>query len=113
MVADRVTRGAREVAFAPFSTDVTLPDASGSPCVFVPVLTGVKVDTGSRKAGIGPGVLKRLWVIFSNWLRKEGRSRGLGVATAMGSGVGREGSVGNSRIRSVAGSSGPVCTMSI
>ena len=35
------------------------------------------------------------------------------MATAMGSGVGPEGGVCNSRIHSVAGSSGPVCTVSI
>ena len=48
----------REVASAPFSADLTLPDASGSSCVSVPVLTGVGVDNGSRKVGIGPEVLK-------------------------------------------------------
>ena len=90
-----------------------LPDASGSSCVSVPVLTGVGVDTGSRKVGIGLGVLKRLWVIFSSSLRKEGRTRGLGVATEMGSGIGPEGGVGSSLIRSVAGSSGHVYTVSI
>ena len=113
MVADRVTRGAREVSSIPLFVDLTLPDVSGSPCVSVPVLMGVGVDTGSRKAGIGPGVLKGVWVIFSNWLRKEGRTRGLGVATVMGSGVGLEGGVGNSRIRSAAGSSAPVYAVSI
>ena len=35
------------------------------------------------------------------------------MATAMGSGVGPEGGVCNSYIRSTAGSSGPVCTVSI
>ena len=74
---------------------------------------GVGVDTGSRKARIGPGVLKGLWVIFSSWLRKEGHTRGLGVATKMGSGVGPEGGVNNSLIRFATGSSGPVCTVSI
>ena len=93
--------------------DLTLPDASGLPRVSVPVLTGVGVDTGSWNVGIGPGVLKRVCTILSNWLRKEGRTRGFGVATAMGSGVGPEGDVGNSRIRSAAGSSGPVCNLSI
>ena len=44
---------------------------------------------------------------------KEGRTRGRGVATAMGSGVGPEGGVGNSRIGSAVGSFGPVCTASI
>ena len=79
----------------------------------MPVFTGVGVDIGSRKVGIGPGVLKGLWVIFSSWLRKERRTRGLGVATEMGSGVGLEGAVGNSLIRSGASSSDPVCTVSI
>ena len=113
MVADRVTRGAREVAFVPLSTDLTLPDASGSPCISVPVLMGVGVDTRSWKSGIGLGVLKGVCTILSNWLRKEGHTRGLGVATAMSSDVEPEGGVGNSRIRSAAGSSGPVCTVSI
>ena len=35
------------------------------------------------------------------------------MATVMGSGVGLEGGVGNSRIRSVVGFSDPVCTASI
>ena len=113
MVANRVTCGTREVAFVPLSADLTLPDASGSPCVSMPVLTGVGVDTRSRKVGIGPRVLKRVWVIFSNWLRKEGHTKGLGMATEMGSGVGPEGGVGNSLIRSAASSSGPVYAVSI
>ena len=103
----------REVASAPLSADLTLPDASDLPCVSVPVLTGVGVDPGSRMAEIGPGVLKGVWVIFSNWLKKEGRTKGLGMATVMDSGVGPEGGVGNSRIRSAAGSSSSVCTVSI
>ena len=111
--ADRVTRAARVVASAPFSADLTLPDASGLSYVSVSVLTGVGVDIGSRKAGIGPGVLKGLRVIFSSWLRKEGCTRGLGVATEMGSGVGPKGGVGNSLIRSAAGSSSPICIVSI
>ena len=90
-----------------------LPDASALSCVSVPVLTGVGVDTGSLKARIGPGVLKGVCTILSNWLRKEGRTRGLRVATVMGSDVEPEGSVGNSHIRSAAGSSGLVCTVSI
>ena len=81
MATDRVTRVAREVASTPFSADLMQPDASGSPCVHVSVLTGVGVDTESRKVGLGPGVLKGLWFIFSNWLKKEGRTKGLGVAT--------------------------------
>ena len=113
MDADQVTRATKEVATAPFSTDLMLPDASDSSCVSVPVHMGVGVDTGSWKAGIGPGVLKGLWAIFSNWLRQEGRTRGLGVVTEMGSGVGLEGGVGNSFIHSAAGSSGSVCTVSI
>ena len=52
-------------------------------------------------------------MIVSNWLRKEGRTKDLGVAKEIGSGVGREGGVGNSLIRSVVGSSGPVCIVSI
>ena len=66
LVADRVTLGAREVASVPLSADLTLPDASGSPYVSVPILMGVGVDTGSWKVGIGPGVLKGVWVIFSS-----------------------------------------------
>ena len=113
MVVDRVTLGAREVVSAPLSADFTLPDTSGSPCVSVPMLTGVGVDTGSRNTGPSPGVLKGVLVIVSNWLRKEGRTKDLGVATEMGSGVGPEGGVGNSLIRSTVGSSGPVCIVSI
>ena len=41
------------------------------------------------------------------------RTSGLGVATAMGSGIGPEGGVGNSHIRSAVGSFSPVCTVSI
>ena len=113
MDADRVTLGAREVDSTPLSTDFTLPETSGSPCVCVPVLTGVGVDTGSRNIGPGPGVLKGVLVIVSNWLRKEGRNKGLGVATEMGSEEGPEGGVGNSLIRSAVGSFGPVCIVSI
>ena len=113
MAADWVTRVAREVASAPFSANLTLPNASNLPYVSVPVLTGVGVDTGSWKAGLGPKVLKELWVIFFNWLKKEGSTRGLGVATEIGLGVGPKGGVDNSLIRSAAGSSGPVCAVSI
>ena len=115
MVADRVTPGAREVVSAPLSADFILLDTSGSPCVSVPVLTGVGVDTESWNTGPGPGpgVLKGVLVIVSNWLRKEGRTKDLGVAIEMGSGVGPEGGVGNSLIRSTVGSSGPVCIVSI
>ena len=113
MVVDRVTRGAKEVASVPLSADLTLPDASGLPCVSVSVLTGVGVDTGSRKAGIGPGVLKGVCIILSNWLRKEGCTKGLGVATAMGLGVEPGGGVDNSRIHSAASYSSPVYTVSI
>ena len=74
MAADRVTLGAREVVSTPLSVDFTLPETSGSPCVSVPVLTGVGVDTGSRNIGPSPRVLKGVLVIVSNWLRKEGRA---------------------------------------
>ena len=77
------------------------------------MLTGVGVDAGSRNTGPGPGVLKGVWVMVSNWLKKEGRTTDLGVATVKGSGVGPEGGVDNSLIRSVAGSFGPVCIVSI
>ena len=66
MDVDRVTLGAKEVVSAPLSADFTLPETSGSPCVSVPVLTGVDVDTGSRNIGPGPGVLKGVLVIVSN-----------------------------------------------
>ena len=113
MAADRVTFGAREVVFVPLSIDFTLPKTSGSPCVSVPTLMGVGDDTGSRNMGPGPRVLKGVLVIVSNCLRKEGRTKDPGVAKEMGSGVGPEGGVGNSLIRSAIGSSGPVCTVSI
>ena len=63
--------------------------------------------------GIGLGVLKGLWVILSNWLRKEGRTRGLGVTTEMGSGIEPKGGVGSSLIRSATDSSGLVYIVSI
>ena len=66
LVADRVIRAAREVASVPLSADLTLPDASDSPCVFVPVFMGVEVDTGSRNIGPGSEVLNGVCVIFSN-----------------------------------------------
>ena len=86
-----------------------LPETSGVSCVSVSTLVGVGEDTGSRKLGPCPGVLKG---VFS-CLRKEGRTKDTGVAKEMDSGVGPEGGVGNSRIRSAIGSSGPVCTTSI
>ena len=51
--------------------------------------------------------------MVSSYLRKEGRNKDIGVAKEMGSGVGPEGGVGNSLIRSASCSSGPVCTTSI
>ena len=51
--------------------------------------------------------------MVSNCLRKEGHNKDIGVAKEMGSGVGPEGGVGNSLIRSASCSSGPVCTTSI
>ena len=77
------------------------------------MLTEVGVDAGSRNTGPGPGVLKEVLVMVSNWLRKEGRTKDLGIAIEMGSGVGHERGVGSSLIRSVAGSSSPVCIVSI
>ena len=77
------------------------------------MLTGVGVDTGSWNIGPGPGVLKGVLLIVSNWLRKEGCNKGLGVETEMGSGEGLEGGVGNSLIRSAVGSFGLVCIVSI
>ena len=112
MAADRVTLGAREFVSAPLSANFTLPETSGSPCV-VPVFTGVGVDTGSRNTGPGPGVLKGVLVIVSNWLRNKGRTTDLGVAKEKGSGVGPEGGVGNSLICSAVGSSDPICIVSI
>ena len=120
LATDRVILGVREVVSAPLSANFTLPETSGSPyisgspCVSVPVLTVVGVDTGSRNTGPGSGFLKGVLVIVSNRLRKEGRTKGLGMATEMGSGVGPEGGpVGNSLIRSTVGSSGPICIVSI
>ena len=51
--------------------------------------------------------------MVSSCLRKEGRNKDIGVAKEMGSGVGPEGGVGNSLIRSASCSSGPVYTTSI
>ena len=113
MVADRVTLGAREVVSVPLSADFALPETSGSPCVSVLMLTAVGDDTGSRNLGPGPGVLKGVFVIVSSCLRKEGRTKEVGVAKEMGSGVGPNGGVGNSLIRSAIGSSSLVCMVSI
>ena len=113
MAADRVILGAREVVSVPLSADFILPETSESPCVSVPVLKGVGDDIGSRNMGPGPGVLKGVFVMVSNCLRKEGRTKEAGVAKEMGSGVRLDGGVGNSLIRSAIGSSGPVCMVSI
>ena len=51
--------------------------------------------------------------MVSSCLKKEGRNKDIGVAKEMGSGVGPEGGIGNSLIRSASCSSGPVCTTSI
>ena len=110
MVADRVTRGAREVVSVSLSADLMLPETSGVSCVSVPALAGVGEDAGSRKLGPCPGVLKGVFMMVSICLRKEGRTKDTGVAKEMDLGVGPEGGVGNSRIRSAIGSSGPVCT---
>ena len=62
---------------------------------------------------LGPEVLKEVLVIVSSSLRKERRTKDPGVVKEMGSGVGPEGGVGNSLIRSAIGSFGPVCNVSI
>ena len=113
MAADRVILGAREVVSVPLSTNFTLAETSGSPCVSVPVLKGVGNDTGNRNMGPGPGVLKGVFVMVSSCLRKEGRTKDPRVAKEMGSGVRPDGGVGNSLIRSAIGSSGLVCMVSI
>ena len=113
MATDQVTLGAREVVSVPLSADFALPETSGSPCVSVPMLTAIGDDTGSRNMGPGPRVLKGVFVIVSSCLRKEGHTKEVGVAKEMGSGVGPDGGVGNSLIRSAIGSSGPVCIVSI
>ena len=111
--ADLVTRAAREVATAPPSADLLLPEAFDLSCVFGPVLADVSVDTGGLMAEIVPGVLKGLRVILSNSLMNEGCTRGLGVTKAIGSRVGPIGGVGSSLIRFATGSSGPICIVSI
>ena len=70
--ADLVTCAAREVASAPLSANLLLPEASGSSCVSGPVLSGVGVDTGSQMVKIVPRVLKGLRVIFSTSLMNKG-----------------------------------------
>ena len=80
MAVDQVILGAREVVSVPLSADFTLPETSGSPCVSMPVLKGVGVDTGSWNMGPSSGVLKRVLVIVSNCLRKEGCTKEAGVA---------------------------------
>ena len=113
MAADRVIRGASEVVSMPLSADLMLPETSGVSCVSVPTLAGVGEDTGSRKIGPCPGGLKGVFTTVSSCWRKEERTKETGVDKKMGSGVGPEGGVGNSRIRSIICSSGPVCTTSI
>ena len=90
-----------------------LPETSGVSCVSVPILAGVGEDAESQKLGTCPGVLKGVFMMVSICLRKEGRTKDMGVAKEMDSGVGPEGGVGNSRIRFAIGSSGSVCTTSI
>ena len=90
-----------------------LPETSGVPCVSMPTLADVGEDTGSRKLGSCPRVLKGVFMMVSSCLRNEGRTKDTGVAKEMGSRVGPGGGVGNSLIRFVIGSSGPVCTTSI
>ena len=97
----------------PLSADLMLPKTSGVSCVSVSTLAGVGEDAGSRKLGPYPRVLKGVFTMVSICLRKEGRTKDTGVAKEMDSGVGPEGGVGNSCIRSAIGSSGPVCTTSI
>ena len=46
--ADLVTRAAREVASAPPSADLPLPEASGSSSVSGPVLAGIGIDGQDR-----------------------------------------------------------------
>ena len=113
LAADRVTLGAREVVSVPLSADLMLPKTSGVSCVSVPTLTGVGEDTKSRKLGPCFGILKGVFTMVSNCLRKEGRTKDNGVAKEMGSGVGPGGGIGNSLIRSAICSSSPVCTTSI
>ena len=110
---DLVTRVAREVAFAPPSADLPLPEASGLSCISKPVLAGVGVDTRSLMVGIVHGVLKELRVILSSSLIKEGLTRGLSVTNEIGSGIEHVGGVGSFLICSATGSAGPVCIMSI
>ena len=112
-VADLVTRATRDVASAPPSAELPLPEASGLSYVSGPVLAGVGIETGSPMVGIVPGVLRGFWVILSSSLMKEGLTRGLGVTNEIGSGVEPVGGVGSSLIRSAMGSSGPICIVSI
>ena len=107
MAADQVIVGAIEVVSVPLP--FTLPETFGLPCVSVPVLKGIGIDTGSWNMGLGPGVLKGVSVT----LRKEGHTKEVGVAKEMGLGVRPNGGVGNSLICSAIGSSGPVCMVSI
>ena len=88
MVAERVTRGAREVVSVPLSADLMLPETSGVSCISVPTLASVGEDTGSRKLGLCPGVLKGVFTMVSSCLRKEESTKDTGVAKEMGSGLG-------------------------
>ena len=97
----------------PLSADLMPPETSGSPCVSVPILKAAGDETESRKLGPYSGTLKGVFTTVSNCFRKEGRTQGPGVPKEMGFGVGPEGGVGNSLIRSAICSSGPVCTTSV
>ena len=88
LAADWVTLGVREVVSVPLSADCMLPETSGVSCVFVPTLTDVGEDTGSRKLGPCSGTLKGVFTMVSSCLRKEGRTKDIGVAKEMDSGVG-------------------------
>ena len=113
MATDRVICDVSEVVSVPLSADLTLPETSDVSCVSVPTLKGVGENTGSQKLGPYFGILKGVFTMVSNCLRKEGRTKDNGVAKEMGSGVGPGGGVGNSLTRSAICSSSPICTTSI
>ena len=65
-----------EVVSVPLSADMMLPETSGVSCVSMPTFAGVGEDTGSRKLGPCPGVLKGVFTMVSSCSRKEGRTQG-------------------------------------
>ena len=77
LAVDLVTRATFEeasVASIPSPLVLLLPEGSSSFFVSGPVLLGVGIKTRSLPLGMVSGVLKRLLIILSSSLMKEGQS---------------------------------------